>query len=35
MCAAAIETPTTAAEKNSFERNPRSVNARDNLIRSG
>ena len=25
MCAAANDKPTTAAEKNSFERNPRSV----------
>ena len=35
MCAAAIDTPTTAAEKNSFDRNPRKVNARDSRMRSG
>src|SRR5260221_14172244 len=35
MCAAAMDPPTTAAEKNSFERNPRSVKARDSRIRSG
>ncbi len=35
MCAAAMDSPTTAEEKNSFDRNPRNVNAFESCNRCG